>query len=533
VRHLARAVMPVLFLGGAWAFAAPPLPQHLTLSVRDADWKDVLKAALADTDLNLSFDPDLDGRVQGLDLKGVTVQELLDEILPGYGLSYVRTGRSLHIVKSDGGLRFYQVDSLSLRRVGSKAFSVNASGQTIQTGGGSGSGGGQGSSGGSGASSAYLSSLTTGNGTDAWAELQVGLKALIFGDAPPEAQSSHDAGAAAAGLGGPTSVAYHQGARSLIINPGSGVVAVAADPGIQQKVVRFLDETQRRSRRQVLLEARIVEVTLDRDSQMGVDWNSMLSPQGASPVFNGAFATGATGNAAVGSAQGLFTLSVANARVSATLTALARDKRLKVLSSPRLTALNNQKAILRVVQEKAYFLSTSQTSGAGSLAGATTTVNVTPVVVPVGIVLDIQPQIADDGSITLAVNPSVSEVADVASFTTPGASASLPEVDRRDLDTVVRIQSGETLVLAGIIKTSESADNRGVPWLSRVPVLGALFRKDEKSRTRTELAIFITPTLMDDPRQLESQREAAEQRLKDAGGDPKPPAKDVRPLSEP
>jgi len=532
VRHLARAVMPVLFLAAARVPAAQAPPQRITLSVRDADWKDVLKAALAETDLNLSFDADLDGRVQGLDLKGVTLQELLDEILPGYGLGYVRTGRSLHIVKSDGGLRFYQVDSLALRRVGSKAFSVNASGQTIQTGGGSGSGGGQGSSGGSGASSAYLSSLTTGNGTDAWAELQVGLKALIFGDAPPEAQSGHDAGAAA-GLGGPTSVAYHQGARSLIINPGSGVVAVAADPGIQQKVVRFLDETQRRSRRQVLLEARIVEVTLDRDSQMGVDWNSMLSPQGASPVFNGAFATGATGNAAVGSAQGLFTLSVANARVSATLTALARDKRLKVLSSPRLTALNNQKAILRVVQEKAYFLSTSQTSGAGSLAGATTTVNVTPVVVPVGIVLDIQPQIADDGSITLAVNPSVSEVADVASFTTPGASASLPEVDRRDLDTVVRIQSGETLVLAGIIKTSESADNRGVPWLSRVPVLGALFRKDEKSRTRTELAIFITPTLMDDPRQLESQREAAEQRLKDAGGDPKPPGKEVRPLSEP
>jgi len=148
-------------------------------------------------------------------------------------------------------------------------------------------------------------------------------------------------------------------------------------------------------------------------------------------------------------------------------------------------------------------------------------------------VLDIQPQIADDGSITLAVNPSVSEVADVASFSTTGASASLPEVDRRDLDTVVRIQSGETLVLAGIIKSSESADNRGVPWLSRVPVLGALFRKDEKSRTRTELAIFITPTLMDDHGQMETERKAAEQRIKDAGGDPAAPGKDVRPLSEP
>ena len=530
MRHLARAVIPVLFLGGAWAPAAPAQPQHMTLSVREADWKDVLKAALADTDLNLSFDPDLDARVQGLDLKGVTVQEILDEILPGYGLSYVRTGRSVHIVKSDGGLRFYQVDSLALRRVGSKAFSVNASGQTIQTSGGSGGGSQSSSSGGS--SSAYLSSLTTGNGADPWSELQIGLRTLIFGDNPPEAQVNHDAGAAS-GLGGPAAVAYQRAGRSLIINPGSGVVAVAADPGTHQRVARFLEELQRRSRRQVLLEARIVEVTLDRDSQMGVDWNSLLSPQGASPRINGAFVPGATGNAAVGAAQGLFTLTVANARISATLTALARDQRLKVLSSPRLTALNNQKAILRVVREQAYFLSSSQTSGAGSLAGATTTVNVTPVVVPVGIVLDIQPQIADDGSITLSVNPSVSEVADVASFSITGASASLPEVDRRDLDTVVRIQSGETLVLAGIIKTSESADNRGVPWLSRVPVLGALFRKDEKSRTRTELAIFITPTLMDDSGQVQAQREAAERRIRDAGGDPGAPGKDVRPLSEP
>ena len=532
MRHLARAVMPVLFLAAARVPAAQAPPQRITLSVRDADWKDVLKAALAETDLNLSFDADLDGRVQGLDLKGVTLQELLDEILPGYGLGYVRTGRSLHIVKSDGGLRFYQVDSLALRRVGSKAFSVNASGQTIQTGSSSGGGQSSGGSGQGGNSSAYLSSLTTGNGADPWAELQVGLRTLIFGDAPPAAQSAQD-GAGAAGQGGPVSSAYHQGAKSLIINPGSGVVAVAADAGTQRKVVRFLDEMQRRNRRQVLLEARIVEVTLDRNSQMGVDWSSMLSPQGASPVISSAFTPGATNNAAVGAAQGLFTLSVANARISATLSALARDQKLKVLSSPRLTALNNQKAILRVVREQAYFLSTSQTSGAGSLAGATTTVNVTPVVVPVGIVLDIQPQIGDDGSITLAVNPSVSEVADVASFSTTGASASLPEVDRRDLDTVVRIQSGETLVLAGIIKTSESADNRGVPWLSRVPVLGALFRKDEKSRTRTELAIFITPTLMEDHGQIERQRQDAEQRLKDAGASPAPPGQDVRPLAEP
>jgi type II secretory pathway component GspD/PulD (secretin) len=113
------------------------------------------------------------------------------------------------------------------------------------------------------------------------------------------------------------------------------------------------------------------------------------------------------------------------------------------------------------------------------------------------------------------------------------ASATLPEVNRRDLDTVVRIQSGETLVLAGIIQTAESADDRGVPWLKNIPILGALFNKDEKSKSRTELAIFITPTLLDDSSQIEANRRAAEHRLQDVGTDPKPPGKFVKPLLEP
>jgi general secretion pathway protein D len=193
-----------------------------------------------------------------------------------------------------------------------------------------------------------------------------------------------------------------------------------------------------------------------------------------------------------------------------------------------------------VVQEQAYFISNSTTTGAGSLAGATTTVNITPLVVPVGLVLDIQPQIGDDGSITLAVNPSVSSVVgiatdeiDAAGTTTPLASANLPIVNRRDLDTVVRIQSGETLVLAGIIQTSDSVTNSGVPWLKNIPFLGALFKQDTKSKSRTELAVFITPTLLEDGEEIASNRLAAEKRLKEAGADPVPPGPVKHSITEP
>jgi MSHA biogenesis protein MshL len=532
--------MPLFLLGAVPCLVAREgAPQRITLSVRDADWKDVLRAALEHTDLNLSFDPGMDTRVQGLELKGVTLEELLEEILPSYGLACVRKGRSLHIVKSDGGLRFYQVDVLSHRRLGTKEFSVNASGQVIQSssgGGGGGQGGGGGSSqgggggqGGSGNSSAYASSLTTGNGSDPWRELELGLKTLVFGDAPaaslaPQQQTSPK------GPGGPVPASYQRDGKVLLVNPDSGVVTVAADAATHRKVERYLAETQRRSRRQIVLEAKIVEVTLGADSQMGVDWNATLSAGsntgGVGTNIIGSLASGATLTSNVASSAGLAQLVVQNARITATLSALASIGKLQVLSSPRISTLNNQKAILRVVREEAFFLMSSQTTGAGSLTGSTTTVNITPMVVPVGIVLDIMPQISDSGGITLAVNPSVSEIVEVRSFgdKTIGAQANLPVVDRRDLDTVVHMQSGETLVLAGIIKDKLTDQNKGVPWLDRIPFLGALFSKREKSKSHTELAIFITATLVEDSQQIESQRRQTTDRLDKAGAelDPKP-----------
>ena len=529
--------LPLALLGAPVPAAQDGQPQRISLSVRDADWKDVLRVALEHTDLNLSFDADIDTRVQGLDLKGVTLEELLDQILPGYNLGYVRNGRSLHIVKSDGGLRFYQVDNLAMRRSGNKDFSVTASGQMIQStgggsggsgGGGSSSGGSSGGSGGSGSSSAYTSSLTTGNGSDPWRELQVGLTSLVFGDGAGGGDAQ-----AAKTAGGPAPYALNKGGKVLLINPDSGVVTVGADAATQRRVERYLAELQRRNHRQILLEARIVEVTLNADSQIGVDWNSVLSPGagtgGTGTSITGILASGLTNNQNVLPSNGLMSLVVQSSRVTATLSALASNGRLAVLSSPRIATLNNQKAILRVVEEQPYFLMSTQVTGVGSLTtsqSATTTI--TPIVVPVGIVLDIQPQIADNGSITLAVNPSVSEVVSIASMSNgtnsapATAQATLPVVDRRDLDTVVHMQSGETLVLAGIIETKTTDTDRGVPWLRSIPILGDLFSKKEKSKTHIELAIFITATLVEDAQQIEAQRKFAADRMEKAGADLNP-----------
>ncbi len=522
-------------------------PRRISLSVRDADLKDLLRAAAEDTDFNITFEADIETRIKGLDLKGVTLQEILDQILPNLGMGYVKTGRTIHIQKSEGGLRFYQVDHLAMRRLGSKAFMVNASGQLIQstggsggstggsTGGDSGGGGGQGT----GSSSAYTSSLNTGNGFDPWDEMRSGLTTLVFGE-PINGDSASVAGGQVAG---PTSLSFARNGKTLMIHPDSGLVVLGADPGTHKRVDAYLQELRRRNRRQVLLEARIVEVTLGNDSQIGVDWNGLLSAGAASggtgTDIRGTFATGATSNTNLDAAtEGLAKLVVQNARIAATLSALAREGRLQVLSSPRISTLNNQKAILRVVREEAFFLQNSQTTASGS-GPVTTTVNITPMVVPVGIVLDILPQVSDDNTVTLAVNPSISEIVAVRSLVVQGvgnsggASATLPVVDRRDLDAVVRLKSGETLVLAGIIRSKEGVDDRGVPWIRKIPFLGNFFTKKEKTKTHTELAIFITPTLIDDSEQMAVQRDVSEKRLEKAGANLKPEPQTSSSIKEP
>ncbi len=544
----ATGLLPVLLLLPARPGASQE-PVRITLSVRDADLRDILRAATEGTDINLSFEPGLDTRVKGLDLKAVTLDEILESILPGLGLAHTRVGRTIHVHRGDGGLRFYEVDHLAMRRVGSKLFQVNSSGQLIQStgggggqggasGGGGAAGGGAGAGGGgqggqSGNSSAYTSSLQSGNAYDPWQELELGLATLVFGE-PLELRgaastSSGGGSGTTSGPGGPSSRGISKDGKSLVIQPDSGLVVVGADPGTHKRVAAYLEQMRRRVQRQVILEARIVEVTLGNDSQVGVDWNGVIhagaANGGTGTDVTARWDTGDTLNSNLTGGNGLFKLVVNGARISAVLSALAREGRLQVLSAPRLSALNNQKAILRVVREEAFFLQNSQqTATSGVIAS---TIQITPVVVPVGIVLDIQPQVGEDGSITLAVNPSVSEIASVRTFSVTGgngASASLPVVDRRDLDTVVRMRSGETLVLAGIIKTKEGLDDRGVPWLRRVPWLGALFNKKEKTKTHTELAIFITPTLVDDSTQQGEVLRGTEQRLEKAGAELRPGA---------
>jgi type II secretory pathway component GspD/PulD (secretin) len=175
--------------------------------------------------------------------------------------------------------------------------------------------------------------------------------------------------------------------------------------------------------------------------------------------------------------------------------------------------MNNQKAVIRVVREEVFFTQTSTVSQ--SLGPTVTVQDVQNQFVPIGVVLDIIPQISSAGEITLSINPSISELVEVRTFQSDDGSATStqPVIDRRDLDTVAKVHTGETVLIAGIMRERKAEDVRGVPWLMNIPFVGNAFRRTEQSLSRTELIIFITPTLLSG-KPFEELTEQEKQRLK-------------------
>jgi len=295
--HLGLALLPGLVL------PAQDAPGRIHLAANDADLKDLLRAATQGTRLNLVFEPGLDTRVHGLNLRGVSLDELLEQVLPCLGFACERQGRTLLVRKAAGTMRFYRVEQLAMTREGSKSFQVNASGQTIQLSGSSG--------GGSANQSAYTSSVKMVQVHDLWADLEAGLQLLVFGQpiGPSGSQPVGQPMASQTKAGPPGSRSFMRDGKRLLIQANPGIVAVEADPATQARVAAYLEELRQRIGRQVLLEARIVEVKLSEDSQIGVDWSGVLAP--------GQSATGSLFQSGVGLAenQGLVRIVARHAQV--------------------------------------------------------------------------------------------------------------------------------------------------------------------------------------------------------------------------
>lgn len=470
-------------------------PRIESLEAVNQDLRTVLRGVAQQYGLEFRIDPNVEGRVTTT-LRNATLREALDAIVLPHGYTYELDGRTLRVEPARLVSRLFDLDFISLSRVGvgttviqrrlASNFGGAGGGNT-----GAGGAGGAGSTGGVAGTGADI--ITSVEVTDLWEDIRVALEGLVFAEvrSPEEAGLQQQSGTGlTGGLGGrapQTTSRVSEDGRRLIVNPAAGTILVTASPRVLDEVNLFLDSFESAIQRQVRIEAKFVEVVLDREHTFGINWSAVQS--------FGDFGVNLR-SSSTGSGGLEFSLSHGGESITAVLDALESQGSVRVLSSPGVTALNNQRAVFNVTTDEVFFAVTREPirDGNGNVIQFQTNVETQPQAV--GIVMDVLPQISADNVITMNVRPMVTSLQRVEEFRQDDNYARAPVVDRRELDTMVRVRSGDTHVIGGLIQTREEETRTGVPILKDLPVLGWLFGRNVTKERRSELVIFITPTII-------------------------------------
>lgn len=501
-----RASKPVAVpprISAALAEPAPPtvplLPEpKIDLLVNNAQAREVFLAIVADTRYSMLMHPDVGGKLS-VTLRGVTVTEALEAIRDVYGYDFKMDGRRITIYAPTLQTRIFTVNYPNSQRLGSSELRV-ASGAALQTSTSGGTASGTATPPSNAAQQPENSRVSTTSKTDFWSELSGAVRGLV-----------------GSGEG-----------RSVIASPQAGIMAVRAMPDELRQVDKFLKAAQIAVERQVMLEAKIVEVELRDGYQSGVNW-AAFGTEGSSTVLAGVLGSGvSTTNSllqngstvisgavpvpSVATGGGLFGLALATSRFAAVLGFLETQGDVQTLSSPRVATLNNQKAVLKVGTDEFFVTNVSGgtiSSGNNSLAGSTTLPTVTLTPFFSGISLDVTPQIDDGTSVTLHVHPSVTTVTEknkqvdlgsIGNYRLPLASSSVNETD-----TLVRIQDGSIVAIGGLMQMESSRSASGLPGSSNIPIFSSLFGNRANTGRKKEVVVLIKPTIIRTLQDWESQ----------------------------
>ncbi|MHB8666949.1 MAG: type II secretion system protein GspD, partial [Burkholderiales bacterium] len=342
----------------------------------------------------------------------------------------------------------------------------------------------------------------------------------------PVAAAPAAAAGGAAPAGAPAAAAPAQPAAtfreaaSVIANPESGVLTIRATSRQHAKIQEFLDQVLSRARRQVLIEATIAEVQLNNQYQQGIDWSlvRVANPNNpAAATFN--ISQGIRGTTTASPTGSIFTFSgsspLFNNNLLASVRLLDSFGTVRVLSSPRLTVLNNQTAVLKVVDNQVYFTITATTTAATQASGPVTTFNTTPNIVAVGLIMNVTPEIGEGDSVLLNVRPSISRIVGNVADPNPtlaapcGASgaglpgcgsitSNIPVIQTREMESLIKVNSGQIAVMGGLIQDNLTNLEDSVPGANQVPGIGRLFANKNKTNTKTELVVFMRPIVIRD-----------------------------------
>ena len=491
---------------------AKKVPEKLySFFAREANIQDVLLAFSRESELNLVIDPELSGKVT-IDLKRVTLKEALDAILSPLGWTYRLEEKFIKILRPQMETRLFTLNYIATKRRGKREIYAS-SGGGLQAGAPLGqqpgaTPGEQAVASSAGARTGYTD-LVSVDEMDLWREIQKGIEAIIFGSVEEKreatAENEKKTWARVDGKG-----------KKVIISKSTGVIWVTDFSHNLNKVASFLETIEGSSQRQVTIQVKIIEVILSDEHREGINWKVIqglprfinlawgltdragtIGFPGGSSGYVTAPATGGTGVGSI-STPGVFKINPfggilavgaggTDVVLSDIIQAISEQGDVKVLSSPTISTLNNQKAIIRVGNQDVFFIT-------GAVATQTTvTQTIQPMTIDVGIILDVTPQIAEDGTIIMTIHPSITEK--TGEKVTPDGKTTFPLLSVRETDTTIRVKDGQTIIIAGLMQEKKEDTFIGVPVLKSIPLLGGLFRSKVEKKRNSELVIMITSTL--------------------------------------
>ena len=495
--------------------ARPALEERFNVAFNNIPAQQFFRSIVAGTRYNILVHPDVSGSITA-NLKDVTLPETLDAVREMYGYDYKIEGTRISIKPLTMQTKMFRVNYLVGKRGGTsntRVTSTSVSNTVNQNGNGpnqnqgnqgsQNNGSNQNNQNGQNYQQQESTDVTTTSDNDFWGDLKKSIEAMV----------------------GPK-----DGGRSVVISPQSGVIVIRAMPDELRNVDAYLRATQLSVDRQVILEAKILEVELNDSFQSGVNWASFASIKSShdNRVSTGIIAPGATltplpfggGQPAVisdpisglaassgfslsnaaNTAGSMFGLAVQTANFAALISFLETQGNVHVLSSPRVAAVNNQKAVLKIGTDEFFVTGVTTTTNSTSVSNTVTpTVILTPFFS--GVVLDVTPQIDDQGNILLHVHPSVSQVSTINKNVSLGTAGNLvlplAASATSELDSIVRGQNGQVVAIGGLMRQSSNNDVSQLPGAGSVPVLGALFGARKRVNQKRELVVLIKPTIVE------------------------------------
>ncbi len=442
---------------------ALPVQERFDITAEDLAARDFFMGLVQGTDYNMIVHAEVTGSIS-LNLKKVTVDEVMQAVRRVYGYEYRKSGNLYQVLPATLQTEMFQIDYLDIKRQGVSDTLVSAG--SVREAGASGGGGSDGDSEDGSASAVTGTRIKTQTAADFWSGLKETLQAIVSGEG-----------------------------RQVVVNPQTGLVLVRALPSELDVVRHYLDQSELTLHRQVVLEAKVLEITLSNRFQAGVNWGLI------SERSNGEFIQFSQTSATLANPDGIggiFRGELNLGDFTAVLDLLGTQGDVQVLSSPRVSTVNNQKAVIKVGTDEFFVTEIENTTTTGGTAGTTTSPKVELTAFFSGIALDVTPQISADGAIVLHIHPTVSEVKDQTkvidvgtdTFNLPTAFSSI-----RESDSVVRAQSGQVIVIGGLMKARNEDTHAGVPGLSALPGIGNLFKQQRQQGEKTELVILLRPVL--------------------------------------